>query len=226
MNPPAHGIFLVLSRFNHSCIPNCRIPTLGGELDQLTIQASKAIAPGQELTFCYDPVCQSLTAEQRASLFDFTRECRACRPGTSFHQASNMRRTLLSGLYYLVHGKDSQTGIPMPARPFLTEPELMKKAEELATPLSTRLIAVLLVAFPFEEEGLMDLALEASMLPNMNRFAVAFRSSRTVQISSRVMRHTNFMGKFCAALKLYEKRDIANREVAEALQQARRDGQL
>lgn len=114
----------------------------------------------------------------------------------------------------------------MPARPFLTEPELMKKAEELAIPLSTRLIAVLLMAFPFEEEGLMDLAMEASMLPNMNRFAVAFRPSRTIQISSRVMSHTNFMGQFCAALRLYEKRDLADREVAEALQQARRDDQL
>ncbi|POS69422.1 hypothetical protein DHEL01_v212184 [Diaporthe helianthi] len=226
VNPPAHGMFLVLSRFNHSCVPNCRIPSLGGKMDELTIQASRAVRPGQELTFTYDPIFQFLTAQQRAKLLNFDCKCPACLSGTVFHQVSNTRRTLLRGLYYLVYGKERETGMPQPARPLLTYPEMMKKAEDLAIPLSTRFIAVILIAFLLEEEGLMDPALEESMLPNMNRLAVTFRSWRNAEVASNVMKHTTFLGRFCAAFKLYGKKDLADRELATVLQESRRNGLL
>lgn len=116
--------------------------------------------------------------------------------------------------------------MPKPARPLLTDRELMKKAEELAIPLSTRLIAVLMMAFLIEEEGLMDPALETAMLSNTNHLVATFRSWRNAEITSKVMKHTSFLGRLCAAFKLYNKKDLADREVAAALQKARMDGHV
>ncbi|KAL1857613.1 hypothetical protein Daus18300_010253 [Diaporthe australafricana] len=54
-NPPAHGLLIILSRLNHSCIPNCKIPDTRVEQGQPQIYATRDIMPGDELTFCYSP---------------------------------------------------------------------------------------------------------------------------------------------------------------------------
>jgi hypothetical protein len=50
--PPIHGLFLLLSRFNHSCIPNSKFPSTDGEV--IACFATKDIAAGEEITFCYN----------------------------------------------------------------------------------------------------------------------------------------------------------------------------
>ncbi|KAH8787158.1 hypothetical protein BGZ57DRAFT_879977 [Hyaloscypha finlandica] len=48
-NPSKHGLFLIHSRFNHSCIPNCNVPSTKGEI--IASSATRDIVGGEEITF-------------------------------------------------------------------------------------------------------------------------------------------------------------------------------
>ncbi|KAJ5381676.1 SET domain-containing protein [Penicillium cataractarum] len=50
-DPTAQGLFILLSRFNHSCIPNASMPMNKG--DSISCVASKDTRPGEEITFAY-----------------------------------------------------------------------------------------------------------------------------------------------------------------------------
>ncbi|KAK3305711.1 uncharacterized protein B0T15DRAFT_511603 [Chaetomium strumarium] len=50
---PAWGLFALHSRFNHSCLPNCVVPT--NDDQHIMSFATKDIALGEEITFCYSP---------------------------------------------------------------------------------------------------------------------------------------------------------------------------
>jgi hypothetical protein len=93
------GMFIMSSRFNHSCIANAvfRTPTA----DTVTMLAAKNIAPGEEITFDYDHPFNYMEARDRRERHEahrFACDCKACRPGTQFQQASEMRRRLIRGL--------------------------------------------------------------------------------------------------------------------------------
>lgn len=49
--PTAQGLFILLSRFNHSCIPNASMRM--GKGDSISCVAIKDIRPDEEITFCY-----------------------------------------------------------------------------------------------------------------------------------------------------------------------------
>src|SRR5947207_818289 len=44
--------FLLHSRFNHSCIPNSKVPDISGEI--IAMFATRDIVAGEEITFCYN----------------------------------------------------------------------------------------------------------------------------------------------------------------------------
>ncbi|KAI7783514.1 hypothetical protein LA080_011643 [Diaporthe eres] len=70
-NPPAHGLLIVLSRFNHSCLPNCKVPSDGPEKDQLQPYATMAVMAGEELTFCYNTDFELRTTQDRTQRLGF-----------------------------------------------------------------------------------------------------------------------------------------------------------
>jgi SET domain-containing protein len=51
-DPPIHGLFLLHSCFNHSCIPNSKVPITSKEI--LASFAIRDIVAGEEITFCYN----------------------------------------------------------------------------------------------------------------------------------------------------------------------------
>ncbi|KAH8784886.1 hypothetical protein F5883DRAFT_533723 [Diaporthe sp. PMI_573] len=136
----AHGLFIVLSRFNHSCIPNCKIPMADNVIQKndLQIYAIKTIMPGEELTFCYNPMYEYRTAKERAQQLGFQCDCKACLIGTPFQQVSDMRRVLMRGLYYIRRGEDIDGPTPGPGCTFRIDPEVKRAVEELTLPMSTR----------------------------------------------------------------------------------------
>ncbi|KAF1966055.1 SET domain-containing protein, partial [Bimuria novae-zelandiae CBS 107.79] len=49
-----HRLFLPLSRFNHSCVPNSKIPDKSTGENPFGIYAIRDILAGEEITFCYE----------------------------------------------------------------------------------------------------------------------------------------------------------------------------
>ena len=101
---PAHGLFLLMSRFNHSCIPSSKIPTTSGET--IRIYATRNITAGEEITFSYNSDFECRTRNDRHEKLRFVCDCKACLLGTPFQKLSDQRRTLIRGLQYLTRGED------------------------------------------------------------------------------------------------------------------------
>lgn len=225
-NPPAWGLLIVLSRFNHSCIPNCKVPELSAEQNQLQIYATRVIMPGEELTICYNPDFELRTTLDRHQQLRFKCDCKACQIGAPFQRVSDMRRALLRGLHYITHGKDMDGQRQVHARSILSDPGVKSAAEEFRIPLSTRFIATALMGYLLEEEGLLDHFMVERILPSMRSTAGTFKTRRNAKIAAIVMAQQTWLGKVCTAFRLYGKEDAADQEIAAALRGAREAGLL
>lgn len=135
----AHGLFVFLSRFNHACVPNCKVPMAGTVIrtNRLHIYATRTVMPGEELTFCYNSIYDYMIAEDRTQRLGFQCDCKACLIGTPFQRASDMRRTLLRGLYFLKEGEDINWPRPVSMPPVLSDQQVRRAAEGFTPPLST-----------------------------------------------------------------------------------------
>jgi hypothetical protein len=130
-NPLKHGLFLIHSRLNHSCIPNCNVPSTKGEI--IASFATKDIAAGEKITFCYNTEFECSTRGGRHQVLRFTCECKACLPGTLFQHLSDTRRTLIRGLQYLTFGRDLNGQRQGSESPIIIDSQLKKAAEDLAS---------------------------------------------------------------------------------------------
>lgn len=225
-HPLAHGLFVILSRFNHSCIPNCKIPHEGLYKEQLQAYATRVVMPGEELTICYNPDFELRTTGERIQRLRFQCDCKACSIGTFFQRISDMRRTLLRGLDYLTRGEDVDGPRPVSEQPILNDPQVRRAAEELRIPLSTRLIAHVLRGFLLEEEGLLDHFMVERILPSVRVAAASFRTPSNARMAATVVAQKSWLGKVCAAFRLYGKEDDGDQEVAAGLRMAREAGRL
>jgi len=104
----------LLSRFNHSCLPNAVIGSTATAVARdgaQVLRAVKDIAKGDEITFCYDPAFfPFMISEFRRQVTriccGFDCQCTACCPGTSFNEASDLRRHLLRAIEFRTTRKD------------------------------------------------------------------------------------------------------------------------
>lgn len=164
------GMFLLCSRFNHSCVPNAAVVESSSSRSNYAqaIYAIKPIARGEEITINYDPNFNYLTTEIRrsAGTWDFVCNCRACDVTDPFHYVSDMRRALLRGLYYLLSGVDAPgcEGRKSPLtreaekeKTFLKDWHLVKSGSKEAEKVMTWSV---LAGYVSEAEGLADLASE------------------------------------------------------------------
>jgi hypothetical protein len=213
-SPPAHGMFLLHSRFNHSCIPNSKIPETSTE----TIQsfAIRDIVPGEEITFCYNTDFEYRTARDRHRELRFMCDCRACLIGTPFQQLSDMRRTLIRGLQYLMRGVDLD-GQRHGSSPIIVDRNLKRVAEDLSIPISSRLIYQLLTMILVDDEGLLDDFRLERMKPGILPVSKWFRTDSNVTIARRAIAQETWLGKFCVASTLFGRGDEADADVAMAL---------
>ena len=78
------GLFLSLSRLNHSCRPNC-VHHWRKDLHKMIVHAVRDIEKGEELYTCYGPGDCRLTSERQEYLmerYNFECRCDMCREGS------------------------------------------------------------------------------------------------------------------------------------------------
>ncbi|KAK1753168.1 hypothetical protein QBC47DRAFT_387916 [Echria macrotheca] len=216
-----HGLFLLHSRFNHSCSPNSKVPVTvtGGEITHLQSFATRDIAPGEEIAFSYAADFGCRTREERHRELRFVCNCDACQPGTPFQELSDMRRRLVRGLQYL------QTGVDLdgrrqdaPDRPLIADPQLKRAAETFRIPLSSRFIYGLLVMSLLEQEGLLDDFLAERLSRNVWVPFAAFETESNVQVAKLAMAQQDWLGRLCVAFQLYGRADAADQALATLFQ--------
>ncbi|KAF2190968.1 SET domain-containing protein [Zopfia rhizophila CBS 207.26] len=212
---PVHGLFLLHSRFNHSCIPNSKIPNTNNEI--IASFATRDIMAGEEITFCYNTDFECRNRHERHQALRFICDCKACLPGTPFQQLSDMRRTFIRGLQYLTLGKDLNGQKQGSVSPIIVDPKLKKAAEDFSIPLSSRLFYNLLVMYLLEEEGLLDDFMAERLHPSILNIKALFITERNARIATLAMAQETWLEKFCMALRLYGRADVADHAVAEGL---------
>ncbi|KAJ5870837.1 hypothetical protein N7455_005778 [Penicillium solitum] len=216
--PEAHGLFPLHSRFNHSCIPNSKVPTVSGEI--ISSFATRDIAVGEEINFCYNTDFECRTRYERHQALRFTCDCMACLPGTPFQQLSDMRRRLIRGLQYLARGVDLD-GQRQGSHSIIFDCTQRFVAETFSITLSSRFIYALLSIFFLEEEGLLDAFMNARLRPSLDKTVQLFKSESNQSIVRLAMEQKTWTKKLQVAFRLYGREDAADYEVTLALRRLR-----
>ncbi len=220
--PPAQGLLLLLSRFNHSCVPNAKIPSFTGNALVAAIVATRGIAPGEEITFCYSFDIKFRTRRERHQALRFVCECPACLPGTVSQQLSDARRRLYHRLCYLVNGRDplDRGSHGVASSHIIPDPQLRRQAETFSIPLSSRFVYHVLIDFLLEEEGLLD-DLDDSRPRGVSRgvqlLAGAFQTISNAVIAAQALAQDTRWNRLDVAFKLYGRADAADATVAAAM---------
>ncbi|KAF1956721.1 SET domain-containing protein [Byssothecium circinans] len=214
-DPPGHGLYLLHSRFNHSCLPNAGVPIHKGTA--MTSYAFSDILKGEEITICYNTDFGCRTREDRHLQLRFVCNCKACLPGTPFQTLSDMRRMLIRGLQYLLHGTDLDECVSS----IIFDAELKRNAEAFNIPLSARLIYRLLTMVLLENEGLLDDFTVKRMEPGILPLALSFQTTSNLELAVLAVAQQRWIEKLCAALKLWGRKDEADRAVAIRLKISR-----
>ncbi|KAF1817335.1 hypothetical protein P152DRAFT_15631 [Eremomyces bilateralis CBS 781.70] len=92
---PGHGLFLLLSRFNRSCVPNSKIIITDGE-NSASLRL-KDIISSEEITLYDNTDFKGRNRDERHHALRFICDYKACPSGTHFQQVSDMRRPFLRG---------------------------------------------------------------------------------------------------------------------------------
>ncbi|KFZ24166.1 hypothetical protein V502_01329 [Pseudogymnoascus sp. VKM F-4520 (FW-2644)] len=216
--PEHHGLFVLLSRLNHSCVPNSNIPDTDVENGVIACFATRSIEVGEEITFCYNVDFACRTRRERHSALRFACVCHACQAIASVQQLSDLRRRLMRGLHYLTHGEDSIIGPGAGAAvPIIINASLRVAAEDFNTPLSARFVYTLLIMHLLEEEGLMDHFMVARMGPGIEHTASLFETESNARIARLAMAQETWLGKLGVAARLYGRMDANDAMVAVGL---------
>lgn len=211
----SHGLYLLHSRLNHSCIPNSKIPETCGP--SIASYAMRDIAAGEEVTFCYNPGFECRIRCERHRVLGFTCTCEACAIGTPFHQLSELRRTLIRGLQYLTLGVDLVGKNQGSTFSIIFDSELKRKAESRSIPLTSRLIYNVLSVLLIEQEGLLDAFLLERWEPGILHLVTMFATTSNIRIAQHAMAQKSWLKKFCIVFKLYGCADESDEVVIELL---------
>ncbi|KAI8958639.1 SET domain-containing protein [Daldinia sp. FL1419] len=214
-----HGLFLLHSRFNHSCMPNAKVPEYAG--NAMTLFASRDIMAGEEITFCYNDDFECRTRRERHEALRFTCDCRACLLGTPFQQLSDIRRTFIRGLQYLTHGTDIDGKRRDSSYPIIADRRLKEAAETLSIPICNRLIYMLLSMHLLEEEELLDDFLRERVEPSIVTASSLFETESNIRIVKIVMTQKTWIRKVNMAFRLYGRADAADGYLPAALRALR-----
>lgn len=210
-----HGLYLLHSRFNHSCVPNSKIPKTNGEVIQSF--ATRDIIAGEEITFCDNTDFECRTRNDRHKLPRFTCDCKACLVGTDFHRLSDMRRTLIRGLQYVTVGVDLDGRRQGSASMIIIDKKLKEAAETFSIPLSMRLIHNLLVVFLLEEEGLLDEFMVERFNPAIMLISAMFETESNATVVRTALAQRTWLARFCSALTLFGRKDAADQSISAGL---------
>lgn len=214
-NHPVHGLFLLHSRFNHSCIPNSEVPITGKEI--VTSFAVRDIVVGEEITICYNTDFACRVRYERHQALRFVCDCKACATDNPFQPLSDLRRRMIRVLQYLTLGVDIGGQRPGSVMAITVEPQLRKAAENFRIPLSARLIYDLLVVCLLEEEGPLDDFMVQRVQPGILRPTRWFQTENNAQIARHAIEQGSGQEKLGVASQLYGRGDVADYATAETL---------
>jgi hypothetical protein len=207
---PAYGLYLLASRFNHSCVPNTKVPEPAMGAVEIAMYATRDITMDEEITFCYNSGFEALTRTERHRALRFVCECKACRPGTQFAELSDMRRTLIRGLQYLTLGGDDELCMPpgYDARTphIISDPGLRRAAEEFRIPLTSRFVYDVFTMLLLEE-GLLDEFMRERIEPGVVRLVGLFGTEGNARVARRAVGEETVQGKVGVALGMWGRRD-------------------
>ncbi|XWX00433.1 hypothetical protein V2A60_008453 [Cordyceps javanica] len=182
---PARGFFVLHSRFNHSCLPNCKIPD-SIQNDTIVSIATRSINAGEEMFFCYEPDFEARTAVDR----------------------------LVRGLDYLIQGVDIDGKKQIHGRPLIVDLELKQAAERRELKLSSLFFYYLLSMALLESEGLLDQLKTQRLMPCIQYLATLFQTPFNAAIASRAMKGSTAVQRLFIAAGLYGKLDAFDRASA------------
>ncbi|KAJ6781957.1 hypothetical protein PWT90_02022 [Aphanocladium album] len=207
---PARGLFVLHSRFNHSCLPNCKLPD-NIQDDTIASFAIRPIDPGEEIVFSYEPDFEARTAADRHSILRFTCTCRACVPGTTFQRCSDLRRQLIRGMNYLIQGVDIDGKRQICRRPLIVDSKLKQAAEHRELELSSIFIYYLLTMALLDSEGLLDHFKLGSLLPCVQTLATLFQTPSNAMIALRAIKQPTAAERLFVGAGLYGQLDSFDR---------------
>ncbi|OTB18827.1 hypothetical protein K445DRAFT_364106 [Daldinia sp. EC12] len=214
-----HGLFLVHSRFNHSCLPNATVPASRNDI--LTLVAIEDIMAGEEITFCYNNDFECRIRCERHKILRFVCNCKACLVGTLFQQLSDVRRRFIRGLIYLTAGAGIDGKSQDSLSSVIADHRLKEAAENLSIPLSNRLIYLLLTLYLLEEEGLLDYLMRERFEPSVVVTSSLFQTESNAEIVKTAMAQQTWQGKMLIAFRLYGQHDAADESLPETLRMLR-----
>lgn len=127
----------------------------------------------------------------------------------------------MRGLHYLTLGVDLNGQRQGSTSPIIVDSNLKKAAEDFRIPLSARLIYNLLSMCLLEEEGLLDDFMVERLYPGIMQIANSFQTESNASIARLAMTQKTPLEKFCMALRLYGRADVADHAFAERLRMLR-----
>lgn len=222
----AHGFFLLHSRFNHSCLPNCKIPDEAQAGDCMASYATCDIEVGAEILFCYEPDFDCRTRDDRHRILRFECTCRACDQTSDFHVLSDMRRILMRGLDYLNSGHDLDDSLHgSRTRPIIADAGLRQAAETYSISLSSRFIYNVLMMALCEQEGLLDEFVKERMLPGFKSMAQSFGTQSNREVAEMALTWKSWTENFVISSCIWGSHDAADTAFAQHYRLLASDGQ-
>ncbi|KAK7964094.1 hypothetical protein PG988_011068 [Apiospora saccharicola] len=196
------AVLLLMSRFNHSCVPNATIPhgvaVHGTDRTASHMFANVDIPAGAEITFAYCPCFHCLTRASRRKILvelKFECECPGCSLVGDEQLVSDLRRAMLRGLRSLLKYEATTS--------LITDPKLREDAEQYEIPNSSRFIYSLLIPCFLEVEGLLDDMTVDCLVHDLEHFASEFLEPRNAAVAKLALEQETWAGKVNFAWKLW-----------------------
>ncbi|KAK7421236.1 hypothetical protein QQX98_002366 [Neonectria punicea] len=212
-----YGMFLILSRMNHSCVPNAKLPLTTTGPQDFTSYAVRDIAVGEEITMCYKSDFEGRPREERHLALQFECHCKACQLGTPYQRISDIRRRLIRAMQYLRRGKDLDGRTDYSRSPVIADPKLKRDAETFNIPLTSRLVYALFRIYLLEQEGLLDQLKLDSLLPTIRMIAKKFRTEENARIARLALAKGTWLESLCAAFEFFGRPDKEDARLAASL---------
>ncbi|KAK7923689.1 SET domain-containing protein 5 [Apiospora marii] len=192
---PRHGFFPLMSRFNHSCLPNAAVG---------------AHRPGRGPS---GHARHPRDAGRRRGRGDYV----FLRPALCV--ADGARAPRGPGLRFMLPGGDDPTVAVAGSEPFhiIADPAVRKQVAEFRTPLSSQLVYNLLTVCLMEAEGILDDFEFGRLHPSCTAMAKMFRRPKNASIARRAMAQSTPSERLRVSFELYGCSDAADEQMANTL---------
>ncbi|TWU72887.1 hypothetical protein ED733_004199 [Metarhizium rileyi] len=201
----SQGLYVLQSRFNHSCVPNSIVPLQTTPI--VTRYAMADIAIGEEITFCYLSGLAANTKAERHNELGFTCCCKGCTLPTHLQGVSDLRRRLFAGLWFLSHGVDFNERRQDFGRPLITNVALNRAAINHEITASELFFNTALTALVAEQEEILHPILEEVLTKLLLKIAILLQRPVNSMLAKLAMGKKTWAEKVVVAILLRGRKD-------------------